>query len=148
MLRCWQVDPDEESRQRLRLIRGEVDAPMKAAPPAHTAQDELAEADGSTAAAAAAEPPLGGAAAVSAPEADGAAAAARPEEDSDEDLDGAIRPPMLSQNFGCKIASGRLPRDGGTIIIVCSQMHRHSAGKSSRETEQSLEHSRLAYNVV
>ncbi len=98
MLGCWQVDPDEESRQRLRLIRGEVDAPMRAAPPVRTAQDDIAEADGSTApaaaaesgAAAAAEPPLGEAAAVSAPDADGGAAAAQPEDDSDEDLDGAI----------------------------------------------------------
>ncbi|BDA48692.1 probable peptidyl-prolyl cis-trans isomerase at N-terminal half [Coccomyxa sp. Obi] len=87
-----QVDPDEESRQRLRQIRGEVDAPMKAAPPARTAQDDLAEADGSTAAAAAAEPPLGEAAAVSAPEADGGAAAAQPEEDSDEDLNEGADP--------------------------------------------------------
>ncbi|KAK9839477.1 hypothetical protein WJX81_004402 [Elliptochloris bilobata] len=40
-----QVNPDQESLQRLKLIRGEVDAPMRAPKPARTAQDELAEAE-------------------------------------------------------------------------------------------------------
>lgn len=33
-----QVNPDQESLQRLKQIRGEVDAPMRAPPPARTAQ--------------------------------------------------------------------------------------------------------------
>ena len=32
------VDPDQESLQRLRALRGEIDQPMKAAPPMRTAQ--------------------------------------------------------------------------------------------------------------
>ncbi len=35
------VDPDKESLQRLKALRGDVDQPMKAAPPMHTAQVEL-----------------------------------------------------------------------------------------------------------
>ena len=33
-----QVNPDQDSLQRLRLLRGEVDAPMRAPKPARTAQ--------------------------------------------------------------------------------------------------------------
>ena len=41
-----QLDPDEESKKRLKLIRGEaVDKPLKAPPPFKTAQDELREAE-------------------------------------------------------------------------------------------------------
>ena len=41
-----QLDPDEESKKRLKLIRGEpVDKPLKAPPSFKTAQDELKEAE-------------------------------------------------------------------------------------------------------
>ncbi|KAK9863476.1 hypothetical protein WJX84_010976 [Apatococcus fuscideae] len=38
------VDPDKESLQRLRALRGDVDQPLKSAPPVRTAQDELRQA--------------------------------------------------------------------------------------------------------
>ncbi|KAK9818522.1 hypothetical protein WJX74_008437 [Apatococcus lobatus] len=38
------VDPDKESLQRLKALRGEVDQPLKSAPPMRTAQDELRQA--------------------------------------------------------------------------------------------------------
>jgi hypothetical protein len=93
LLECVQVDPDEESRQRLRLIRGEIDAPMKASRPERTAQDDLAGTDGQAApSAATGETPIEEAAAVSAPEDAGGAAAPAAEDDSDEeDLNGADR---------------------------------------------------------
>lgn len=41
-----QLDPDEESKKRLKLIRGEpLDKPLKAPPSFKTAQDELREAE-------------------------------------------------------------------------------------------------------
>jgi hypothetical protein len=40
-----QVDPDAESLQRMRALKGEVDAPMKTRRPVKTAQDELREAE-------------------------------------------------------------------------------------------------------
>lgn len=39
------MDPDAESLQRLKALRGEVDAPMRKKPPVKTAQDELREAE-------------------------------------------------------------------------------------------------------
>jgi hypothetical protein len=47
-----QVDPDAESLARLKALRGEVDAPMRSAPPLRTAQVELAEAEAAERAAA------------------------------------------------------------------------------------------------
>lgn len=98
LLICAQVNPDEESRQRLRLIRGEIDAPMKASRPERTAQDDLAGTNGQAApAAATGETPIKEAAAVSAPEDAGGAAAPAAEDDSDEeDLNGADRRDLLT----------------------------------------------------
>lgn len=50
-----QVNPDEESRQRLKMIRGEIDEPMRSAAPERTAQHELAQEDAARAAQAAQE---------------------------------------------------------------------------------------------
>lgn len=97
-----QVDPDEESRQRLRALRGEPD--QAAAPPARapvrTAQDDLADQEAAeaaaSAAAAAAEAPAAApqqsAAASAGREGDagaGPAAQHDSDEDSDQDLQGA-----------------------------------------------------------
>ena len=45
-----QVNPDEDSRQRLKMIRGEIDEPMRSAAPRRTAQQELAQQDAAPAA--------------------------------------------------------------------------------------------------
>jgi hypothetical protein len=101
-----QVNPDEESRQRLRALRGEAPLPAAEAPPpprlpVRTAQDDLADAE----AAAAVQPPeqpggdarpAGGAADGSGAAPSAAAAAEGAGEDSEDDLEGAacMRPPV------------------------------------------------------
>lgn len=88
---CLQLDPDEESRQRLRLLRGETEAQpakskSKAKPQYRTAQDELRDAKLRQEAEAAEEADEPGEAQVDAAEirkADGSA------ESSDEDVTGA-----------------------------------------------------------
>ena len=86
-----QVNPDEDSRQRLKMIRGEIDEPMRSAAPGRTAQQELAQQDVAQAAQdAGAEEPSRAAA-------DSAAASAQPQaipeephhadEDNDSDPD-------------------------------------------------------------
>ena len=56
-----QVNPDEDSRQRLKMIRGEIDEPMRSAAPERTAQQELAQEDAARAAQAAQESSAAGA---------------------------------------------------------------------------------------
>ena len=91
-----QVNPDEDSRQRLKMIRGEVDGPMRSAAPGRAAQQELAGQDAAQAAedAGTEEPSraaMDSAAAPAEPEAaPGAPEHADEDNDSDMDDDGKI----------------------------------------------------------
>ena len=87
-----QVNPDEDSRQRLKMIRGEIDEPMRSAAPGRTAQQELVQQEGAQAAQDAGPDEPSGAAM------DSAAAPAQPaeagpeapdhaDEDKDSDMD-------------------------------------------------------------
>ncbi len=86
-----QVNPDEDSRQRLRMIRGEIDQPMRSEVPGRAVQQELAQQETAQAAQDA------GTDAPSRAAADSAAAPAQPEaapeapahadEDNDSDMD-------------------------------------------------------------
>ena len=103
-----QVNPDEDSRQRLKMIRGEVDKPMRSAAPGRAAQQELAGQDTAQAAQdAGAEKPsraaTDSAAAPAQPEAAlGAPAHADEDNDSDMNDDGkfeAYRPPVADAAY-------------------------------------------------
>ena len=106
---CWdiclplnvQVNPDEESRQRLKMIRGEIDEPMRSAAPQRTAQQELAEPEAAQAPAAADDAELGREAAESAAPAQPQAAPAEPApaaRDDDSDLDDEGMHPCCCRN--------------------------------------------------
>ena len=85
-----QVNPDEESRQRLKMIRGEIDEPMRSAAPQSTAQQELAEQEAAQAPAGGDDAELGQAAAETAAPAQPHAAPAEPApgaRDDNSDLD-------------------------------------------------------------
>ena len=88
---CVQVNPDEDSRQRLKMIRGEVDVPMPSAAPGRTARQELTQEDSAQAAqdAGTEEPSraaIDSAAAPAQPEA-APEAPAHADEDIDSDMD-------------------------------------------------------------
>lgn len=88
-----QVNPDEESRQRLKMIRGEIEEPMRCAAPQRTAQHELAEQEAAQAPAAGDDAEPGRAAAETAAPAQPQAAPAEPapgarDENSDLDEEG------------------------------------------------------------
>ena len=88
-----QVNPDEDSRQRLKMIRGEIDEPIRSAAPGRTTQQELSQQEVAQAAQAAqdvgADEPSREAAGSAAPPAPQAAPedAGHADEDDDADAD-------------------------------------------------------------
>ena len=136
------MDPDEESRQRLRALRGEAPLPSQATdeaaaaePPARvpvrTAQDDLADAEaaeqaaatGDAAAAAEAQP--SGAAGDGDGAAAPAAAAADAEEDSDDEFAGAARHVLCGRT-----SKALALREGMLRCGICQRLSLQSDGRA------------------